>query len=58
MYFSKMRAMRVRDYLVENCGIAPDRLTVVYYGQERPAFPNTSRKNRMLNRRVEFRLLQ
>ncbi|MCJ7601782.1 MAG: OmpA family protein [Desulfobulbaceae bacterium] len=58
MYFSKMRAMRVRDNLVENCGIAPDRLTVVYYGQERPAFPNTSRKNRMLNRRVEFRLLQ
>jgi|GEM_PF-778439 len=57
MYFSKMRAMRVRDYLVENCGIAPDRLTVVYYGQERPALPNTSRKNRILNRRVEFRLL-
>jgi len=57
MYFSKIRAMRVRDYLIENCGIAPDGLTVVYYGQERPAFPNTSRKNRILNRRVEFRLL-
>ena len=57
MYFAKIRATGVRDYLVEQCGIAPDRLTVVYYGQERPAFPNTSRKNRMLNRRVEFRLL-
>lgn len=58
MYFSKMRATRVRYYLVENCRIAPDRLTVAYYGQERPLFPNSSRKNRMLNRRVEFRLLQ
>ncbi len=57
MYFAKIRATGVRDYLVEQCGIAPDRLTVVSYGQERPAFPNTSRKNRMLNRRVEFRLL-
>jgi len=57
MYFSKIRAMRVRDYLVEHCGVATARLSVVYYGQERPAFPNTSRKNRMLNRRVEFRLL-
>lgn len=58
MYFSKMRAMRVRDYLVEKCGIAPDRITVVYFGQERPLFPNTSKKNRVSNRRVEFRLLQ
>lgn len=58
MYFSKIRAIQVRDYLVEHCDIAADRLTVVYYGQERPAFPNTSRKNRILNRRVEFTLLQ
>ena len=57
IYFAKIRATGVKDYLIEYCGVAPDRLTVVYYGQERPAFPNTSRKNRMLNRRVEFRLL-
>ncbi|MEW6519727.1 MAG: OmpA family protein [Thermodesulfobacteriota bacterium] len=57
MYFARIRATGVRDYLVEQCGIAPDRLTVVYYGQERPLYPNTSKKNRMRNRRVEFRLL-
>ncbi|MBI5557814.1 MAG: OmpA family protein [Deltaproteobacteria bacterium] len=57
MYLSRIRAQQVRDYLVTSCGINPDRLTVVYYGQERPAFPNTTRQNRMLNRRVEFRRL-
>ena len=57
MRLSRIRAHTVKEYLVENCQIDSERLSVVYYGQTRPAVPNTSRQNRKLNRRVEFRRL-
>ncbi|MCB2183698.1 MAG: OmpA family protein [Desulfobulbaceae bacterium] len=57
MYLSRMRANSVKDFLVENCRIESDRLSVVYYGETRPTRPNTSVRNRQLNRRVEFRRL-
>lgn len=57
MYLSRLRAYSVRDYLVDSCGIDPERLTVVYYGPLKPAVPNINRHNRQLNRRVEFRKL-
>jgi len=55
MHISRERAHAVKKYLIESCGIESDRLSVVYYGETRPHLPNTSLKNRRLNRRVEFR---
>ncbi len=55
MHLSRMRAHAVKKYLAESCGVEPDRLNVVYYGETRPLVPNISRENRRLNRRVEFR---
>jgi outer membrane protein OmpA-like peptidoglycan-associated protein len=57
MYLSRMRAYSVRDFLVKNCSIDADRLTIVYYGPTRPPVLNNSIENRKLNRRVEFRRL-
>ena len=54
---SRSRAEAVRTYLVRQHGIAPGRLQVAAFGQERPAVPNTSEQNRTINRRVEFRRL-
>jgi len=50
---SQTRAASVRDYLVKR-GVTRNRLTAVGYGETRPKVPNTSRKNRARNRRVEF----
>ncbi len=50
---SQSRAASVRDYLVKR-GVTRNRLTAVGYGETRPKVPNTSRKNRAVNRRVEF----
>lgn len=58
MTLSKKRAESVKKYLVEQCNISPARLTTVYFGQTRPSVPNSTIKNRQLNRRVEFRRLQ
>jgi len=50
---SQARAMAVLNYLVKR-GVARRRLTAVGYGHKRPKVPNTSEKNRAINRRVEF----
>ena len=55
MWFSKHRAETVRDYLIEQHQVAPDRLSIAYYGERRPIMPNTIEANRAVNRRVEFR---
>ena len=55
LQLSKERAEQVKSYLLTNFAIAADKLTVAYYGDTRPAVPNTSSENRALNRRVEFR---
>ena len=47
------RALSVKDYLTM-MGVEPDRLEVVSYGEERPAFEGSDEKSRALNRRVEF----
>lgn len=54
---SRSRADQVKQHLVERYGIVPDRLTVVHYGDTRPAVPNDTAQNRAINRRVEFRKL-
>jgi len=48
------RASSVKEYLTERCGIAPDRLKVMGYGENMPLKPNSSKKNKHLNRRVEI----
>ncbi len=49
------RAAAVRDWLVAN-GVAAARLTVVSYGEERPADPRTTEAAWAVNRRAEFRV--
>jgi len=48
------RASSVKKYLVDNYGISPDRLKIMGYGESIPLKPNTSAKNKQLNRRVEI----
>ncbi|MCF8024803.1 MAG: OmpA family protein [Desulfobacteraceae bacterium] len=51
---SVQRAISVLKYFAENELLALDRLSAVGYGTQKPLVPNTSEKNRSLNRRVEF----
>ncbi len=48
------RASTVKKYLIDYHAIYPDRLKVVGYGESMPLKPNTSAKNKQLNRRVEI----
>jgi outer membrane protein OmpA-like peptidoglycan-associated protein len=50
---SQRRADEVAAYLVSS-GIAPERLEAVGYGETKPKVPNTNKKSRATNRRVEF----
>ncbi|MDX2479093.1 MAG: OmpA family protein [Desulfuromusa sp.] len=58
LILSKYRAEQVRNYLLETFSIQPEALIVAYYGDTRPATPNTSNQSRAINRRVEFRRLK
>jgi OOP family OmpA-OmpF porin len=49
---SQRRADSVRDYLIDNYGISPDRLTAKGYGEERPVASNDTAEGRTQNRRV------
>jgi chemotaxis protein MotB len=50
------RAMRVAHWLMNEGGITPSRITVSGRGPNDPRVPNTSRANRIQNRRVEILL--
>jgi OOP family OmpA-OmpF porin len=39
-------------------GVPPESLTAKGYGETKPMLPNTSEKNRQMNRRVEFRFFR
>ena len=54
-YFGWARAQAVVAYLTQH-GIAAARLTAAGYGETRPEVPNTSKANRQLNRRTEFKV--
>lgn len=54
---SQKRADAVRDYFIEK-GVAPERLTARGFGSQQPLLPNTSSRNRSLNRRVEFKIVE
>jgi outer membrane protein OmpA-like peptidoglycan-associated protein len=53
---SELRAMSVKEYLVEN-GITSSRLMTVGYGEDKPTTSNNTRKGRIENRRVEFKVI-
>ena len=53
---SEMRAMSVKEYLVDN-GITSSRLMTVGYGEDKPMVSNSTRKGRIKNRRVEFKVI-
>ncbi len=50
---SQQRAEAVVAYLVAG-GVAPDRLTAIGYGEERPIADNVTDEGRAENRRIEF----
>ena len=54
MDLSQRRAGKVRQRLIEQEGIAPERLESVGYGETTPVDTNFTAKGRENNRRVEF----
>jgi len=56
MSLSLRRAEAVKWYLVDQ-GIAADRIETAGIGPERPLKPNTTKKGRDSNRRIEFHLI-
>ncbi|MBN1128578.1 MAG: flagellar motor protein MotB [Chitinispirillaceae bacterium] len=54
---STARATNVLQYFIARGGIAPERLSAAGYGEYKPSAPNTSDRNRALNRRVDIVLL-
>ena len=52
---SQRRAQAVVAYLTQH-GIAAARLTAAGYGETRPVGPNTTKADRQLNRRTEFKV--
>lgn len=50
---SAHRALSVLEFLIED-GVAAQRLQLLGNGEYQPVVPNTSKKNRQLNRRVEI----
>ncbi|MGI0154023.1 OmpA family protein [Pseudidiomarina sp. WS423] len=50
---SERRAKAVGDALINDYGIAAERVTTVGYGESKPRYPNDTRENRIKNRRIE-----
>jgi OmpA-OmpF porin, OOP family len=53
MKLSQRRAESVRDYLIKNFGVAPERLTAIGYGPTKPVADNASKVGKQQNRRIE-----
>jgi len=51
---SAYRGLSVLDYFINKKGLSPSRFSVGGSGSSRPLYPNTTPKNRALNRRVEI----
>ena len=50
---SQQRAEAVREYLIKNYNIDPNRIKAVGYGSERPVADNATAEGRQMNRRIE-----
>ena len=55
---STARATTVVRCLIEQAGLPPDRLSAAGYADVRPIAPNTSERNRAMNRRVDIVVLK
>ncbi|WP_321404629.1 OmpA family protein [Maridesulfovibrio sp.] len=53
MKLSKERAEAVKKYLTTNFPIAPQRIGTTGFGESNPLVPNTTKYNKLLNRRVQ-----
>ncbi len=53
---SQARADAIRDYLIEEFKIQPDRINAIGYGGTRPIVEEKTEEDRRLNRRVEFEI--
>jgi len=51
---SAYRGISVLDYFLREKGLLPSRFSVGGSGASKPIYPNTNKKNRSLNRRVEI----
>jgi chemotaxis protein MotB len=58
VHLSAARASNVAYYLIHTVGIDPRRVAVAGYGEWKPLVPNSSEKNRALNRRVDLVVLK
>ncbi|HEU5146512.1 MAG TPA: OmpA family protein [Chryseosolibacter sp.] len=54
---SERRAKAVVQYLIKK-GIADNRISVAFFGEQNPVAPNTTPDGRRRNRRVEFKILK
>jgi chemotaxis protein MotB len=54
---SSARAASVLHYLIDDCSIAPNRLSAIGYGEYRPIDSNDTKEGRAKNRRVEIIIL-
>lgn len=54
---STARALSVLHYLVDECGVAPQRLSAIGYGEYKPVAANDTPENKRQNRRVEIVIL-
>lgn len=57
MRLSRDRAIAIRNYLVHQCQFDPRKISVRFHGGNMPMVPNTTKRNRNLNNRVELRVL-
>lgn len=55
---ARRRAERIKSIMLKTTGIDEKAVTVVSYGETRPAVPNDSPENRRLNRRVEIKVIE
>ena len=53
---SQDRADAIKEYLVDEFMINPDRITAIGYGSSKPIVEEKTDEDRALNRRVEFEI--
>ncbi|HWQ80106.1 MAG TPA: flagellar motor protein MotB [Anaerovoracaceae bacterium] len=54
---SVIRATEVLKLMIDQSGVAPDKISAVGYGEYRPSVPNSSAENRSKNRKVDIVIL-
>lgn len=58
MELSLARANTIREKLISNFKISPDRISTIGFGEFRPIATNETKEGRQLNRRIEMRILR